>query len=83
MMRKVKTAKEHPTAYEQDVTVEAVQRTQAIDQLAKSQPIIEFLYDVDVPSPRHSNAKICKRSCIKKTVSFLDSISRSTMKTQE
>ena len=78
MMRKVKTATEQleqelerqPTAHEiathLDVTVEAVQRTQAIDQKVSSldkqvndenpggTTLIEFLSDVDVPSPTAS-----------------------------
>ena len=78
MMRKVKTATEqleqqlerHPTVHEiathLDVTVEAVQRTQAIDQKVSSldkqvndenpggTTLIEFLSNVDVPSPTAS-----------------------------
>ena len=77
MMRKVKTATEqleqhlerHPTEHEiathLDVTVEAVRRTQAIDQKVSSldkqvndespgDHLIEFLSDVDVPSPTAS-----------------------------
>ena len=78
MMRKVKTATEqleqqlerHPTAHEiathLDVTVEAVRRTQAIDQKVSSldkqvndespggATLIEFLSNVDVPSPTAS-----------------------------